>query len=333
MHSPNRSPESVRSSSNGRGQTTPRWSNLSSPWRGRQKFDVGRNGGGTARLCGCLEGLQWDHSGFAVKAWLMPIDRRWPCNRLTQHNDQTSHNPSPLMFNPPPWVRLQQWYPSIITPEIDLLVAYVADIEAQVARGIAAFHAGKEKEVFVQGRDEDEYAQVITHYKGFDDMEWDLGEVFEIYFPNLQRGAAVISLYSFFEFELDRLCRLMNEIAPSQLQLAGIAGRGIDRAVTYLHRAHGLEVQRAGPAWQEVKNIQALRNVLAHLNGRLEGRNSENVIAYVERNAPLLRRDGTSLHIQEGYVSHALGAFVRYFEVLHGELGRASEALKAAPAA
>lgn len=236
------------------------------------------------------------------------------------------------MFNPPPWVRLQQWYPFVITPEIDLLAAYVTDIEAQVARGIAAFHAGKEKEVFVEGQDADEHAQVVTHYKGFDDMEWDLGEVFEIYFPNLQRGAAVISLYSFFEFELDRLCRLMNEIAPSRLQLADMAGKGIDRAVTYLHGVHGMEVQKAGPAWQEVKHIQALRNVLVHLNGRLLGKNSASVIAYVDRNVPLLRRDGTSLHIQEGYGNHVLGAFVRYFEVLHGELRRISEELKAARA-
>lgn len=232
------------------------------------------------------------------------------------------------MFNAPPWIRLQQWYQCVIAPETDLLLKHVEEIEAQVARGIASFHAGKEKEVFIEGTDEDEHAQVITHYNGLDDMEWDLGEVFEVYFPNLQRGAAVISLYAFFEFELDRLCRLMNEIAPSRLQLSDMAGKGIDRAVTYLHGVHGLEVQRGGPAWQEVKQIQALRNVLVHLNGRLMGKSAANVIAYVDRSAPLLKRDGTSLRIQSGYGKHALGAFVRYFEVLNGELERVSETLK-----
>lgn len=125
------------------------------------------------------------------------------------------------MVNPlkvPPWLRLQQWYPFRITPEVDLLHTYVQDMEAQVAHGVATYHAEKLTELYPDGAPQ-ENAQVVTHHRDFNGYEWDVPRVFEIHFPNLQRSAAVITLCSFFEFELEQLCRFMHETRPSRLQL------------------------------------------------------------------------------------------------------------------
>ena len=107
-----------------------------------------------------------------------------------------------------------------------------------------------------------------------------------------------------------------------------MAGKGIDRSTTYLQGVQEIDVGRSGEVWQEVKSIQSLRNVLVHLNGTLTGAGATSVGAYINRHEHLLRKDGTSIQIGEGYCMHVLGTFIRYFEHLNKELRRLAEDMK-----
>ena len=89
------------------------------------------------------------------------------------------------------------WYLYMVSGSLELLTAYVQDIEQQVAKGIEDYKLNAKVEVLGEER-EDEAVQVIETHKGLDDQGWSLGEIFGTYFPNLQRRSALITLYSFF---------------------------------------------------------------------------------------------------------------------------------------
>ena len=83
---------------------------------------------------------------------------------------------------------------------------------------------------------EDEPAKIITVHKELDDDTWNLKSVFEEYFPSLQRRSALVTLFSFFEHELDALCKRIQLQENSRLALADMAGKGIHRSTTYLSK-------------------------------------------------------------------------------------------------
>lgn len=111
----------------------------------------------------------------------------------------------------PPEIQALQWYPLGMADEIELLGRYVADLEAQVERGIADYRKGIEYHEYPDPLDPDGIERV-QYYGDVDGNTWDLHSVFAEYFPNLQRGSAVISLFTFFEYELHRLCSLLQKI-------------------------------------------------------------------------------------------------------------------------
>ena len=60
------------------------------------------------------------------------------------------------------------------------------------------------------------------------------------HFPNLQRQSALVTLFSFVEYELDGLCELFQKELGSRVELSDLKGSGIDRAILYLERVAGL---------------------------------------------------------------------------------------------
>lgn len=151
---------------------------------------------------------------------------------------------------------------------IDLIATYVSEIEAQVERGIAEYQSG-EGTTIVPILDDDDSGDTVAIHKGIHSGLWDLRSIFESYLPNLQRRSALITLFSFLESELDRLCDRIRVYEQNALELSDITDKGIMRATTYLIKVGGLPNVRNCKNWQEIKNIQAIRNLIVHSEGRL----------------------------------------------------------------
>jgi hypothetical protein len=209
------------------------------------------------------------------------------------------------------------WYPSEVTGSVELLAVYVADIEGQVCKGITDYQLRAAK-VFVEPRFDEEPGRVVTVHKDLDDDTWDLTTIFEEYFPSLQRRSALVTLFSFFEHELDALCKRIKSQDGCELSLADIAGKGIFRSTTYLTKVAGVTDTRNSPEWHEVKNIQLVRNLIVHADGKLPpppDARSASTAAYIEK-SPHLR--GTSeVELMAGYLDHVLRTCDAYFRVLH----------------
>lgn len=219
--------------------------------------------------------------------------------------------------NIPPEVQALQWYPLNVAHEVDLLRNYVQDVEEQVDRGIEGFRNGK-----VAREVEDRFGgdpQFVTSYRDLEDDMWDLGTVFEDYFPNLQRGSAAVTLFAFLENELNNLCHLLHKIDGTKVSLKDLYGDGVERASNYLELVAGVDPQKNTPSWQEIKGIQLFRNSWVHAVGRLPKKTpgeKTKLAQYIEK-TPLLELAGRDIKIKQGYIGHMLGTFDEYFQMLH----------------
>jgi hypothetical protein len=87
------------------------------------------------------------------------------------------------------------------------LDAYARDIEDQIVRGMEGFRENKRTEI-IEADNEEEAERFTEIHNGLDDGIWNLTEILKEYFPNLQRRSALITIFSFFEHELDEPARL-----------------------------------------------------------------------------------------------------------------------------
>jgi hypothetical protein len=206
------------------------------------------------------------------------------------------------------------WYRFDVKFSVELLVAYVDGVEAQVNRSIEEFRAGHQEDAGQEVRNEG-YVAVSAHYAGLDDSSWDLASIFESYFPNLQRQSALITLCGFFEHELLALCSLFQKDRGHKFGLGDLKGAGIERAITYLERVVGLNIDKSSALWAEIRSIQAVRNLIVHDAGKLtyqDGMPRKSERQYVEA-SPHLSGD-EEISIAEGYLRHVLDTFDQFFK-------------------
>jgi hypothetical protein len=233
-----------------------------------------------------------------------------------------------MLFHARPYSHPLNWCPHEVAGSVNLLSAYVQDIEAQVCKGIRDYQTNAETEV-VEPEHPDDHGRIITHHRGLDDETWNLKSIFEEYFPNLQRRSALITLFSFFEHELDKLCKRVQVQSDYKLDLADIREQGILRSTTYLIKVAGMDGIRSPVEWQEIRQIQSVRNQIVHSDGKLpepsDGRRAK-LAEYVAASKHLSVTSDDEIAILSGYLSHCLAVFESYFKQIHASLQRKYEA-------
>ena len=206
------------------------------------------------------------------------------------------------------------WYKYDAQFSLELLYEYGKGIEDQLKSSIEDFRSKKET-IELDSIPEEGLFRVVEVYRGLDDETWHLESVFEDYFPQLQRGGALISLYSFFENELDALCDLYIQGEGIPISQTDMKGKGIERSILFLEKIVGLPIDKNSDTWKELINIKKIRNQIVHERGKLidkSGQKKGDVIKYVE-DCPLL--DGeTEVLIKEGYLTHTLETFDLFFK-------------------
>lgn len=221
----------------------------------------------------------------------------------------------------PPEIQALQWYPLGIAPEVELLGRYVADIEAQVERGIADYRNGIEHYERPNPFDPDD-AELVPHYGDVDGHMWDLNSVFAEYFPNLQRGSAAVTLFAFFENEMNRLCHLLQKVDGAKVTLKDLQGEGIERATNYLSLIVGIDAHKDKAEWNEIVGIRTFRHTWVHAAGRLPKPPHDDkspICRYVKASAFLEPVD-RNIRIKPGFLVHVLTTFDRYLERINDSL-------------
>ena len=208
------------------------------------------------------------------------------------------------------------WYKYDISFSLELIDSFVQGIEAQVVKSIARF--GEVKESFVlEEIPEEGIARVVEVHQGLDDETWDLNSIFRNHFPNLQRRSALLTLTGYFEHELDKLCQQFQVEKAFSLSLSDLAGSGIARSTNYLEKVAGIDAHKTSREWNQIKNIQKVRNLIVHQDGQLidsRGEPNKAVIEYIRLTESLEGDD--EVIVKSNYLAQVSSIYRAYFKLI-----------------
>lgn len=81
-------------------------------------------------------------------------------------------------------------------------------------------------------------------------------------------NSILLSSFSFFEYHVFALCRIVEDRVESKIQLDDISGKGIFKFCNYLFLVGDINsANKANREWQEIIFFQKVRNLLAHNGG------------------------------------------------------------------
>lgn len=206
------------------------------------------------------------------------------------------------------------WYLVEASPSLELMESFVEGVEHQVGESIAKYDA--QPQVRLIGNDN---LSITLVHQGLDGESWDLDGIFTQYFPSLQRRSALLTLYSFFEFELNKLCQLFRSEKQFSLEVNDLKSEGIDRSTLYLEKVAGLNTKKTSSEWVAVKNVQALRNIIVHRDGKLRDQDKA-LSQFVEKNEFLRCNPDGEVVLERGFLTWVVATFKNYFKLLDTSL-------------
>jgi len=216
------------------------------------------------------------------------------------------------------------WYQTDFGVSVELIDSFVSLMEELVEHSIRKYKTDKQKELVEEdfGEDGGIHGQIVETYGGLDSMSWSFEAVFEEHFPNLQRRSALITVYSYFEHELRKLCILFQHEKRLELTPTDLRGKGFEQSADYLQKVVGLTIDKKSSEWQSFKRIRAIRNMVVHRDGRVQNSQGEipeedgDAIAHLK----YLKVEGNEVVLDKGFVSQAVDIFKDYFKVLDGSI-------------
>ena len=204
-----------------------------------------------------------------------------------------------------------------MTFETIVLHSYINRVENDVNQGIKSYKTNIDV-VFEEEFEEDNqfFYHSVEECEGLDSDTFSFESVFEEYFPRLQRASALITLCSFFEHSLIRLCNDLQKEFSIGLNVKDINGRGIESAITYLIKVVGLEIDKGTQVYSEIMNIQKIRHSFVHQDGLI----TDKVDKYVDSNEYL--SGDTKININDGFLLHTLNNYKVFFQSIHDALSK-----------
>jgi hypothetical protein len=197
------------------------------------------------------------------------------------------------------------WY-HFVQFEINLLRKYVEGLETQIEESVKDYESG-EVATDVEHYDEDIPIVILAEHRGLEFPPDYLEEIFNYYFPNLQRRSTLIALYSFFENQLNELCKLFATTQQLQHIYTSSRDKGIDRARGFLVKEMRLPLNDS-IAWQKIKWIQKIRHHIVHDDAKLR---TDEMKQYMDKSNYLSRAneslsipfDVDEINISKGYLT------------------------------
>jgi hypothetical protein len=195
------------------------------------------------------------------------------------------------------------WYRYDVSFSVELITSFVQGVERQAAESVLNFRTKRSGD----------------GHQGLDESTFHLEDIFEAYFPSLQRRSALLTVWSFLEHELDKLCVLYQSEKGFRLVFSDLSGKGIDRSTGYLEKVAGLEGLKASQEWDYLKTVQRIRNVLAHEDGKLrdyQGKPKNGIIMDMKRLGFMSGDDDDEVVLGAGFLSKVVDACNNYFKLI-----------------
>lgn len=143
--------------------------------------------------------------------------------------------------------------------------------------------------------------------------EYDYADEYFLYaleYPNILRKSFFITCYSILEHELIDVCKLQKKKKQLPIDVNDLRGEGgIDRAMKYL-KLVGFDLSTA-KSWEDIKNIQLIRNCIVHSDADLTCNNSKQIRNYIEKRKDISIENDKIILTKDycRYVVNTLSAF------------------------
>jgi len=154
--------------------------------------------------------------------------------------------------------------------------------------------------------------QYVEYYQGLDSQDVFLDDIFENYFPSVQRRSALLTLVATYEHELERFCDIYTEQHNSPVKLNELKGQGLERVNLFVKKIIGSDNSTAFPT---IKKIVKLRNSCAHNDAKIQekdGQPIKMIEELINNNSIDVSQDGKQVHIDEGFLVFVLDQFDAY---------------------
>lgn len=222
------------------------------------------------------------------------------------------------------------WYHNDVSFSVELIESFVKGVEKEAEESILRYEREKQRELLLEeGADESDEtcATTIETHQGLDSESWNLDTIFHEYFPNLQRRSGLLTVYAYFEHELDKLCSFYQSERGFRLALSDLRGRGIDRSTSYLEKIAGIDVHKESKEWTYIKRIQSIRNNIVHQGGRTRDRQGNAIKYVIDAIAKTEFVSGDDdVVLNEGFLGSVVATYKRYFWLLHTSIGASEKA-------
>lgn len=170
----------------------------------------------------------------------------------------------------------------------------------------------------------EEHCRYVRSLRSEDDRETerythrrDLSADFTYRFPQYHRRSALLVFFGMFEENLNHLCYSLKKSRSLPLGPTDLADKGIDRSRIYLTKVAGWTFD-ATRNWTNLKQIQKIRNLVAHSSGYLAESSLGEVKPIVDNNACLSIETGARkrLLLEVGYLKYVLKNVESYWRTL-----------------
>jgi hypothetical protein len=211
------------------------------------------------------------------------------------------------------------WYSTDFGFSAPLIEKFVSVVEEQAITVIEKHRTEKKTETVVESLgDEDYFGRHVVTFGGFDSDSYDVEGLWEEHFPNMLRRSALITVYSYFEHELVKLCGIVKNEKKLSLAFADLREDGIERAVNYLGKVANLDTKKADPLWSSLAHIKIVRNTIVHRDGRIHDADGKipDKLSTAAKALPHIKMDDYEVILEAGFVEFAVTSFTHYFKLL-----------------
>ena len=220
------------------------------------------------------------------------------------------------------------WYRHDVSFSAELIDSFVRSVEKQVADSIVRYEEEKQTQLVHYDAGEDGvYAAPVETHEGLESETWNLETIFKEYLPNLQRRSAFLTVYGYFECELDKLCFLYAREKHFQQGLLDQRGKGIDRSTSYLKEVAVLDMHKESPVWIHIKELQDVRDVIVHADGRLQPGQKPHIRRMIAKLVELVSLNAQEeIILKEGFLLHVTDACKSYFRLIDQSIRQREQA-------
>ena len=160
---------------------------------------------------------------------------------------------------------------------------------------------------------EEHHQDIVESYS------WDL-HLNQIKYPDIHRESLVLTIYSFYENQLNRLCAIFSESIESNIIINDLKGQGIERAFLYLKKVACIDFSGMGKELPYIKNVNRIRNLIVHNGSIIPEKPDKTIIKFITDNPHLYGESGRDLIIRSDFIDEFLRILINFFEKLDNEI-------------